>query len=148
MPKQLVFHNTPALSETNWSQLRFLLVEDNEDHQWLMSAVLKDTGVEVTVVERGEDALELVAASLDTDHPFDLILMDIRLPTIDGHEATRRVRLAGYKGPIVAITAGAMEGEVEACFESGCNVCVSKPFDRAGLRDALAGVLPRTVTEK
>ena len=123
-------------------------MEDNEDHQWLMSAVLKDTGVEVTVVERGEDALELVAASLETDHPFDLILMDIRLPTIDGYEATRRLRRRATSGRLSQSRPGAMEGEVEACLESGCNVCVSKPFDRAGLRDALAGVLSRTVTEE
>lgn len=132
----------------NWSQLKFLLVEDNEDHQWLMSAVLKDTGVQVTVVERGEDAVQLVMASLQASHPFDLVLMDIRLPTIDGYETTRRLRSAGYAGPIVAITARAMEEEVEECLKAGCDACVSKPFDRFALHDVLAGVLPGPVSEE
>lgn len=125
----------------DWSRLSFLLVEDNEDHQWLMSAVLRDTGVKVSVVGRGEQAVDLVKASLETDRTFDLILMDIRLPTIDGYETTRRVRAAGYAGPVVAITARAMENEIEECHNSGCDACVRKPFDRAALRDTIAELL-------
>jgi CheY-like chemotaxis protein len=129
----------------DWSRLHFLLVEDNEHHQWLMSAVLRDTRVKVAVVERGEDAVELVKASFVTDCPFDLILMDIRLPTIDGYETTRRIRAAGYTGPIVAITARVMEEELQECQRSGCDACISKPFDRATLRETLAELLPRAV---
>ncbi len=143
--------NSPAYLKTStapgidWSRLHFLLVEDNEDHQWLMSAVLRATRVKVAVVERGEDAVKLVTASFVTEHPFDLILMDIRLPTIDGYETTRQIRAAGYTGPIVAITARAMEAELNECQRSGCDVCISKPFDQATVRETLAELLPRSV---
>ena len=73
--------------------------------------------------------------------------MDICLPTIDGYETTRRMREAGYEGPIVAITARAMKEEVEACHRAGCDVCVCKPFDRAALRQTLADLLARTVVQ-
>ncbi len=127
----------------DWRGLRFLLVEDNQDHQWLMSAVLRNTGVEVAVVECGEDAVGLVEESFAGGRQFDLILMDIRLPTMDGYETTRRARAAGYTGPIVAITARAMVEEIEECRRSGCNACISKPFERHTLWQTLADLLPR-----
>ncbi len=141
-PTALTTSTTPGL---DWSRLHFLLVEDNEDHQWLMSAVLRATGVKVAVVERGEDAVKLVTASFVTEHPFDLILMDIRLPTIDGYETTRQIRAAGYTGPIVAITARVMEVEINECRQSGCDACIRKPFDQATVRETLAELLPRSV---
>jgi len=131
----------------DWSRLSFLLVEDNQDHQWLLSAVLRDTRVKVAAVQCGEDAVDLVRAALGRNEPYDLILMDIRLPTIDGYETTRRMRAAGYEGPIVAITARAMKEEVEACHGAGCDACVSKPFDRVVLRETLTGLLARTVLQ-
>jgi CheY-like chemotaxis protein len=145
MPNPPTTLSTSATPGIDWSRLHFLLVEDNEDHQWLMSAVLRSTRVKVAVVERGEDAVKLVTASFAADHPFDLILMDIRLPTIDGYEATRRIRAAGYTGPIVAITARVMETEIDECQRSGCDACISKPFDQATLRDTLAELLPGPV---
>ncbi len=147
MPSHLASNKTALLPTLDWSRLSFLLVEDNEDHQWLMSAVLRDTGVKVSVVGRGEDAIDSLKAAARTEHCFDLILMDIRLPTMDGYETTRRVRAEGYTGPIVAITARAMEGEIEECHRAGCDAYVSKPFDRATLRDTLAELLPRTVSQ-
>jgi CheY-like chemotaxis protein len=134
---------TPAV---DWNHLHFLLVEDNEDHQRLMSAVLRARRATVAFVERGEDAVTMVEASFATSRPFDIILMDIRLPTIDGYETTRRIRAAGYTGPVVAITAGVMEEELGECERSGCDACVRKPFDCATLCETLGEFLPRTVT--
>ncbi len=136
----------PCCGSNDWSRLHFLLVEDNEDHQYLMAAVLRPMGVNVAVVERGEDAIELVKSSRETDRAFDLILMDIRLPTIDGYETTRQIREAGFQGPIVATTARAMADEIEKCHKSGCDACVSKPFDRATLYDTITCLLPGTVS--
>ena len=68
--------------------------------------------------------------------------MDIRLPTIDGYETTRQIRAAGFQGPIVATTARAMADEIEKCHKSGCDACVSKPFDRATLYDTITCLLP------
>ncbi len=137
--------NSTWCAASDWSRLHFLLVEDNEDHQWLMASVLRPTGVKVAVVDRGEEAVRLVKSPFHTDHPFDLILMDIRLPTIDGYETTRQLRAAGFSGPVVAITARAMEDEIERCRQCGCDACVSKPFDRATLCDTIACLLPKTV---
>ena len=142
----LTYRNLPCNRAIDWSLLHFLLVEDNEDHRWLITSVLRSTGVKVAAVERGEDAVQLVKSSFRSDHPFDLILMDIRLPGIDGYEATRQIRAAGFQGAVVAITARAMENEIEECRMSGCDACVSKPFDRTTLCDTLASLLPGTVS--
>ncbi len=112
-----------------------------------MATVLRDTGVKVAVAEQGEEAIRLVQSSLETEHFFDLVLMDIRLPTIDGYETTRQLRRVGYQGPVIAITARAMEEEIEECHQAGCDACVSKPFDRTSLRETLADLLPKTVSK-
>ena len=111
-----------------------------------MATVLRDTGVTVAVADQGEEAIRLVKSSLGTEHSFDLVLMDIRLPTIDGYETTRQLRQAGYQGPVVAITARVMEKEIEECHRAGCDACISKPFDRMSLRETLADLLPKTVS--
>jgi CheY-like chemotaxis protein len=123
------------------------VVEDNEDHQCLLAAVLRDTGVRVEIVGRGEDAIDAVRASLKTEQSYDLVLMDIRLPTLDGYETTQRLRTSGYAGPIVAITARAMEKEIERCHAAGCDACIRKPFDRATVRDTIAEMLVEVVSD-
>lgn len=109
--------------------LRLLVVEDDEFNVMVLedtlSASLKDIRVEVAL--SGEEALEKW-----NTQPFDLILMDIELPGISGHEVTRTIRSDPKNGadiPIIAMTANAMQKEVEACFLSGMNDYVPKPFD-------------------
>jgi CheY-like chemotaxis protein len=118
--------------------LRVLLAEDNPVNQRLATVLLRKLGHQVTVVEDGQQAL----ASVERDD-YDLVLMDVQMPRVDGLEATRRIRAGGASirnpdVPIVAMTAMAMKGDRERCLEAGMNDYISKPVDRKELSAALA----------
>ncbi len=112
---------------------RLLLAEDGPDNQRLISFVLKKSGADVTVAENGQIAREKALAAQDAGEPFDVILMDIQMPVMDGHTATRKLREDGYTGPIVALTANAMAGDEEKCRLAGCDGYATKPIDRPSL---------------
>ncbi|MCZ6714251.1 MAG: ATP-binding protein [Deltaproteobacteria bacterium] len=117
---------------------QILLVEDGEDNRRLISLTLKKSGFDVTLAENGEVGLQVALAARDLGEPFDLILMDMQMPVMDGYEATRRLREAGCDLPIVALTAHAMKGDRERCLEAGCDDFATKPISR---RDLLKTVL-------
>jgi two-component system, sensor histidine kinase and response regulator len=106
---------------------RILLAEDGRDNQRLVTLILTRAGAEVVTAENGQIALDLAEHSMAEGRPFDLILMDMQMPVMDGHEATRQLRARGWKGPIVALTAHAMAGDKEHCFRDGCNSYETKP---------------------
>jgi PAS domain S-box-containing protein len=106
---------------------RLLLAEDNATNQTVAAALLRKAGHEVDSVTNGKEALEAVGR-----HAYDLVLMDVQMPVVDGLEATRAIRALGDgKGtvPIIAITANAMAGDREACLRAGMSDYISKPFD-------------------
>jgi signal transduction histidine kinase len=108
--------------------MKILLVEDSEDNQTLVSRYLKGAGAHVELADNGLDAVE---AAMDGDQ--DVILMDIQMPILDGHEATARLRQAGYARPIVALTAHAMRDERERALKGGFDDYLTKPLQRAAL---------------
>ena len=111
------------------------LAEDSLDNQLLLRRLLERAGATVEIVDNGRLALERALSARDNDEPFDVILMDMQMPVLDGYNATRALRKAGYDLPILALTAHAMEADRARCLEAGCDEFVTKPIDRAALLD-------------
>lgn len=105
--------------------LRVLLVEDGPDNQKLLTYLLKKAGAQVTVAENGLEACTRCTG--ENGPPFDVILMDMQMPVMDGYEATRRLRGSGITVPIIALTANSLDGDRERCLQAGCNDYESKP---------------------
>jgi CheY-like chemotaxis protein len=110
------------------SPIRALVAEDNDDLRLVMTMRLQMMGVEVTPAVNGEEAVAHAQAADDAGHPFDLILMDMEMPIVDGYEATRRLRKQGHLGPILAMTAHD-PSEIGDCRRFGCDGYVGKPID-------------------
>jgi signal transduction histidine kinase/CheY-like chemotaxis protein len=117
---------------------RVLLAEDCADNRRLISLLLQNAGVESVAVENGREALECIARAELEGKPFDVILMDMHMPLLDGFEATRRLRTRAYAGPIVALTAYALSEAREACLAAGCDDFLTKPIERARLLATVA----------
>ena len=113
---------------------RVLVAEDNETNQVVVRGLLAQAGYhDVTLVGDGEEALAAMAAS-----EFDLVLMDCRMPRLDGYAAARRLRAQGFTQPIIALTANAAAGERERCLAWGMNEYLAKPVDATRLAQVLA----------
>ena len=105
---------------------RILLVEDVEDMRLLFRHVLQKAGLTVDLANNGEEACKKAIASREADEPYDVILMDVQMPRMDGYEATRELRDQGWDGPIIALTAfTATEDRGQWC-DAGCNAHVDK----------------------
>ena len=112
--------------------LRVLIAEDNQVNQMLISKILDKMGHRYSMVEDGESAIKTAI----NEH-FDIILMDLQMPVLSGLEATKRLRAQNYQGPIIALTASAMESDRQRCLAAGMNDYLSKPIDRQALDKAL-----------
>lgn len=115
-------------------------MEDNPVNQSVIEAMLRSLGLEVSVAHDGLQAVDQVS-----QQRFSAVLMDCRLPHVDGYEATRRIRQLPGAGhlPIIALTANALQGERERCLAAGMNDYLSKPFRRTDLQRVLQRWLTR-----
>jgi PAS domain S-box-containing protein len=128
-----------ALREMRSGSARILLAEDNITNQQVALGILRKLGLQADAVANGTEALDSLASL-----PYDLVLMDVQMPEMDGYEATRRIRdprsgVRNHHVPVIAMTARAMDGDREKCIEAGMNDFVAKPV----AIDALIGVLDR-----
>lgn len=112
---------------------RILLVDDDVDTQFLLTHVFETAGFNVSSANDGKDCVEKAMSALEEEQPFDLVLMDIQMPHMNGHEATRELRSRGYALPIVALTARSANSDKERCFDSGCNAFISKLQGKSSL---------------
>jgi two-component system sensor histidine kinase/response regulator len=128
---------THSLADHRPAPLRILLVDDNAVNLRLATIMLERAGHRIVAASGGADAVAAVGTGA-----FDLVLMDVQMPEVDGLEATRRIRSLSdpwrASVPIVAVTANAMSADAGACVAAGMDGHLAKPFDRAGLLGAVA----------
>jgi two-component system, sensor histidine kinase and response regulator len=120
-----------SISERRPAPLRILLADDNPVNCRIAVLMLEKAGHQIDVVNGGAEAIAAVQRKR-----YDLVLMDVQMPAVDGLEATRRIRalpIAHAGVPVIAITANAMHGDDQRCFEAGMNDYITKPIDRARL---------------
>jgi two-component system, sensor histidine kinase and response regulator len=143
---QKVAPDAPALnlSEKIPSDQRILLTEDSADNQRIISLILTKVGYQVTIAENGQVGYDKAMASLNEGNPYDLILMDMQMPVMDGYAATRRLRSEGYSYPIVALTAHATVGDRKRCLDAGCDYYITKPINRNELLLVAAGCMQQS----
>ncbi len=136
-------------SKPNFSGARVLLAEDNPINQQIVRELLEDVGVQLTLANNGFEALACIGSSKRVP-PFDLVLMDIQMPDMDGYAATRAIRSdAGLdEMPVVALTAHVLSDEKDQCLNAGMNGHLSKPIEVERLYAALRHWLPEHVTAR
>ena len=131
------------IDATRLATVRILLAEDNATNQQVALGILKQLGMRADAVANGAEAVRSLATI-----PYDLVLMDVQMPEMDGLAATRRIRdprseVLQHEIPIIAMTANALQGDRELCLEAGMNDYVTKPIFKPALTEALQRWLPR-----
>ncbi len=125
---------------------RILVVEDGADNQRFISFMLERAGAEVTLADNGRIGADLATVASSEGRPFDVMLMDMQMPVMDGYVATRQLRDKGYTLPIIALTAHAMAADRSKCIIAGCDDYMSKPISRKRLLELVAKYAARTNT--
>ncbi|RZI60394.1 MAG: response regulator [Zymomonas sp.] len=139
-PAAAVPHPGPAHPASIEAGSHVLVAEDHDVNQLLILAMLRQIGCNGILAANGKEALDMVEAARATGRPYDLLLMDIQMPVMDGPEATRRIRALGISAselPIVALTANAYAEDVSACLTAGMQDHLAKPVTLASLESAL-----------
>ena len=135
-------------SETrNLGPCTVLLAEDGVDNQRLISMLLKKEKAHVVLAENGDIAVRRALNAEQQGKPFDVILMDMSMPVLDGYGATRKLRELGIETPIIALTAHAMTGDRQKCIDAGCSDYATKPVNREKLRNIILKYRSRAQAE-
>ena len=124
-----------------------LLAEDGVDNQRLISMLLKKEKTHVVLAENGDIAVRRALNAEQQGKPFDIILMDMSMPVLDGYGATRKLRELGIETPIIALTAHAMTGDRQKCIDAGCTDYATKPVNREKLRNIILKYRSRAQAE-
>jgi PAS domain S-box-containing protein len=147
VPDESAASEPAAVERTPGTSLSVLVAEDNEINALLTRSLLVRLGHRVVVATNGAMAVESWIAAGSAGAPYDLILMDVQMPELDGVEATKRIRMreagrCGRRTPVLALTANTLVEDRYACFEAGMDGYLIKPLDRERLAEALAGITP------
>ena len=132
-------HAAPSATAT--ARLRVLVAEDHDINQVLITAMATRAGMDPEIANNGAEAIDMVTSAAAEGSPYALVLMDMQMPEIDGLEATRRLRAAGFDAatlPIVALTANAYAEDIAACLDAGMQAHLSKPVRLRDLQDVVA----------
>lgn len=126
---------------------RILIAEDTLAIQYMLQRILKPIVDDVVVVNNGAEAVDSIVQSQKTA-PFNMVLMDMQMPVMNGYDATERLRRLGLDLPVIALTAGAMAGDRERCLAVGCTDYLAKPVSRAQLLNTIQTYCSINTTEK
>ena len=129
-----------------FDQARILLAEDHDINRMLIEAMAQELGLELDTANDGKEAVAMIEHAAMNDHAYQLVLMDVQMPEMDGMEATRVLRTKGYDGrqlPIIALTANAFAEDVADCLAAGMQEHCSKPLTIGRLQQVLERWLPR-----
>jgi CheY-like chemotaxis protein/HAMP domain-containing protein len=139
--------NCSAMPECHTAGLcHVLVVEDGPENRRFMNLVLRKAGIEVALADNGREAVDkTMARTQEGQPPFDLILMDMEMPVMNGHDATRMLRQQGYNGRIVAVTGHTREFDRQKCLDAGCDQYVCKPVDQDTLLSVVGATDSRPV---
>ncbi len=140
-PRPVVEHSAQYDLPLSVRGKRILLAEDSADVREFLKQILIQAQFDVTAVHNGEALLD-AALNADNGHSaFDLYLIDMQMPVVDGYEAARRIRAAGIAAPIIAITAHTLESDRQICLDAGCSDYIRKPVRRGELLQRIATAL-------
>lgn len=120
---------------------KILVAEDDPENRRVICLRLSMMGAAVTLAQNGLEAVEQARAARDNGDPFDLVLMDMQMPVLDGYEATSTLRDEGFRAPVVAVTACVLPEDRDECLAFGCDAHVGKPVDWRLLGELLARLL-------
>jgi len=130
--------NTKSIANNYFAEhVRVLVAEDYIENQIVVGKMLERLGLKFKIVNNGKEAIDLLALE-----KFDVVLMDCQMPTLDGYQATIKLREQSHTIPIIAMTANAILGDREKCLECGMNDYISKPISLKILFDTLQKWLP------
>ena len=127
---------------------RILIVEDMAVNQAILATLLREAGAQTAIAENGAIGVQKVMQDMDNGLLFDVVLMDMQMPVMDGYEATAFLRKHGYQRPIVAVTAHALSGDREKTLKAGCDDYIAKPIDHQTLIGIIRKYLDRSTKSR
>ena len=151
-PGQVEYNNpndaTPITQQddTLLAHSKVLIVDDAKDNRILLKHILKKTGAQIEFAHDGQEAIDAIELAIESNEPYDLILMDMQMPVLDGYHATVQLRENGITTPIIALTAHALDGDRDHCINAGCDEYMTKPIDKAALIETCSQLLAKEDT--
>ncbi len=130
------------------SGVRVLVAEDGADNRQIIDFYLSKAGMKADYAANGREAVDKAIKSLDRDNPYDIVLMDMLMPEMDGYEATAQLRAVGYKSPVIALTALATKEDRNRSLKAGCDAFLTKPIHRTELYQTLLSFLQQNGAAK